>query len=65
MPIYEYRCTEGHEFELQQRIGDPPLKRCKCGKLCHRLLFPTNFVLKGGGWAKDSYSPSGEKKEKK
>jgi len=64
VPIYEYRCEEGHEFTLQQRIVDPPVERCKCGKKCRRLLFPTSFVLKGNGWSKDGYSPSGKKKEK-
>ena len=24
MPIYEYRCENGHLFEVMQRISDPP-----------------------------------------
>lgn len=29
MPTYEYRCSEGHEFEKQQSIKDEPLKECE------------------------------------
>ena len=32
MPVYGYRCTNGHRFEVQQRITEPPLTVCpQCG----------------------------------
>jgi len=60
MPVYEYRCDEGHEFEVNQRITDDPLTECVvedcgaegvavCGEPCHRLISTgTNFKFKGG-----------------
>jgi len=56
---YEYECTAcGHEWEAQQKITSKPLKRCpKCKKkTAKRLISCSNFILKGGGWAKEGYS---------
>ena len=52
MPTYEYKCGEGGEFEKEQRITDPPLKKCPhCGKPVTRLVGGSGgFVLKGGNW---------------
>lgn len=58
MPIYEYGCGAcGHKFEEQQKMADPPLKVCpQCNKeSLEKLIAPTTFVLKGGGWYKDGY----------
>jgi putative FmdB family regulatory protein len=63
MPVYEYLCDGGHEFILDQRMVDPPIKICKCGKKCKRLISSSSFHLKGPGWAKDGYE-SGNKKKK-
>jgi len=76
MPTYEYKCDEGHEFEVEQSINDAPLTECtveecaadgmyECGEPCRRQISPTSFHLKGPGWAKDGYSSSGDKKKKK
>ncbi len=59
MPIYEYGCEGcGHQFEIQQKISDAPLKKCpECGKLkLEKLISATAFHLKGSGWYKDLYS---------
>src|SRR5262245_66685154 len=59
MPIYEYRCDKcEREFEVEQRITDPPLGACpKCrSRKVRRLISQTSFVLKGGGWYSDLYS---------
>lgn len=59
MPIYEYRCSQcGHEFELEQRITEPPTRRCvKCGRhSAVRTISATTFRLKGAGWYADGYS---------
>ena len=59
MPIYEYACDKcDHEFEVEQRISDDPVKTCpKCrSRKVKRLISRTSFVLKGSGWYSDLYS---------
>ena len=59
MPIYEYQCEKcSHEFELEQRITDDPVKTCpKCrSRRVKKLISQTSFVLKGSGWYSDLYS---------
>lgn len=60
MPMYAYRCTKcGSEEEHIQRFSDPPKATCDaCGAPLERLLSPTAFHLKGGGWYKDGYASS-------
>src|SRR5215510_13317835 len=59
MPTYEYGCSNGHTFEVEQRITEEPLKRCKvCKAKVQRLLSAPRFILKGGGWYADGYSGS-------
>lgn len=56
MPTYEYECTNGHHFEVEQSIKDPALKRCKlCRAKAQRLISASHFILKGGGWYADGY----------
>ncbi len=62
MPTYEYECTQGHTFEVVQRITEDPLTRCQvCKAKAKRLISSANFILKGGGWYSDGYSASGSK----
>ncbi len=69
MPIYEYTCRKGHEFEAFQKITDKPLEKCeKCGARAKRLISNTSFQLKGSGWYVTDYAgkkPGPEKEEKK
>jgi putative FmdB family regulatory protein len=59
MPTYEYECSKGHHFEVEQSINDEPLKRCKvCRAKVHRLISASNFILKGSGWYADGYGSS-------
>jgi putative FmdB family regulatory protein len=61
MPTYTYHCDAcNSEFEKEQRIVEPPLKKCaKCGKpKARRLITGANFILKGGGWYSDGYGSS-------
>ena len=69
MPIYEYRCTRcGKEFEVFQKITDPPKKRCPtCSGRAVRLISNSSFILKGSGWYATEYArkdKKGEEKEK-
>ncbi len=59
MPIYEYACsTCGEDFEVLQKISDPPLKLHTCSPKSRvkRKLSLSAFQLKGGGWYKEGYS---------
>lgn len=53
MPNYDYRCPEGHVFEVWQRMADPPGADCpECGQAATRLFFPAGIVFKGSGFYK-------------
>src|ERR1700720_3090029 len=53
MPIYGYRCTRGHHFEIQQRITEAPLTQCpQCGAPVTRVFYPVGIIFKGGGFYK-------------
>ncbi len=53
MPVYGYRCTNGHQFEIQQRITDPPLTQCsECGAPVTRVFYPVGIIFRGGGFYK-------------
>ena len=64
MPTYEYRCPEGHEFELFQRISDPPRAACpECGKQAERMLSTgAGLLFKGSGFYITDYRSDGYKK---
>jgi putative FmdB family regulatory protein len=62
MPTYGYRCSNcGHEFEIQQKITDQPLKTCpNCeGKLA-KILYPVGISFKGSGFYTTDYKGSGK-----
>ena len=50
MPTYDYRCPEGHRFELFQKMSDDPHQPCpECGEMAERLMSAGTGFLKGGG----------------
>jgi len=64
MPTYNYQCDAcKHEFEREQRISEPPLKKCpRCGRRrSRRMITNGNFILKGGGWYADGYGAGSKK----
>ena len=63
MPIYEYRCPDGHTFETFQRMSDPPAEVCEvCGKgPVEKLLYPVAVHFKGSGFYSTDYGRSGRK----
>jgi putative FmdB family regulatory protein len=66
MPIYEYRCPNGHVFELFQKIGDAPPEKCEvCGEgPLERVLYPVAVHFKGSGFYTTDYGRgSGKKKD--
>lgn len=58
MPIYEYECEKCQKhFEYLQKMSDAPKTKCEaCGGALTKLISPSGFILKGGGWYKDLYS---------
>lgn len=64
MPTYEYECPRcPRVFEVRQRISEAALTTCeRCGGPIHRLLAPTPFILKGGGWYVTDYPSDARKK---
>lgn len=65
MPIYEYRCPNGHTFEVFQRMSDPPSESCvTCGASpVEKILFPVAVHFKGSGFYSTDYG-KGNKKAK-
>jgi putative FmdB family regulatory protein len=60
VPIYEYRCPNGHVFEIFQRMDDPPPEKCEiCGAApVERVLFPVAVHFKGSGFYSTDYGRS-------
>jgi putative FmdB family regulatory protein len=63
MPIYEYRCPNGHTFEVFQRMTDAPVERCEvCGAgPVEKVLFPVAVHFKGSGFYSTDYGRGGRK----
>ena len=56
MPIYEYRCENGHTFEVMQRMTDDPLTVCAvCGAPVQRVFHPVAVHFKGSGFYNTDY----------
>jgi putative FmdB family regulatory protein len=65
VPIYEYKCPQGHVFELFQRMSDPPPAACEiCGQApVERVLYPVAVHFKGSGFYSTDYGRGGRKRE--
>jgi len=56
MPIYEYRCENGHTFEELQRMTDDPLTSCTtCEAPVQRVFHPVAVHFKGSGFYTTDY----------
>ena len=56
MPIYEYRCTNGHTFEVIQSMSDDPVETCEvCGEPVERVFHPVAVHFKGSGFYSTDY----------
>jgi putative FmdB family regulatory protein len=65
MPIYEYRCPNGHLFELFQRMGDDPPAVCEiCGEgPVTKVLHPVPVFFKGSGFYSTDYGRGAKRKK--
>jgi putative FmdB family regulatory protein len=57
MPLYEYKCPDGHVFELFHGINEEPPESCPvCGKgPLVRVLHPVAVHFKGSGFYSTDY----------
>ena len=56
MPIYEYRCKNGHTLEVMQRMSDDPLSSCTtCEAPVQRVFHPVAVHFKGSGFYNTDY----------
>ena len=56
MPIYEYRCENGHTFEVTQSMSDDPVQTCEvCGAPVERVFHPVAVHFKGSGFYSTDY----------
>ena len=64
MPIYEYRCENGHLFEVMQKMSDPPVTACEtCAATVQRVFHPIAVHFKGSGFYNTDYGTSKRKRE--
>ncbi len=64
MPIYEYRCENGHLFEVMQKISDDPVTRCEtCEAPVQRVFHPVAVHFKGSGFYNTDYGTAKRKRE--
>jgi putative FmdB family regulatory protein len=66
MPIYEYKCENGHIFDVLQKMSDDPLQECiECGAPVRKVLQPVGISFKGSGFYSTDYNKKGPKEEPK
>ncbi|MDQ3823034.1 MAG: zinc ribbon domain-containing protein [Actinomycetota bacterium] len=65
MPIYEYKCPNGHVFERFQRMSDPAPDACdECGEgPVQRVLYPVAVHFKGSGFYSTDYGRGSRKRD--
>jgi putative FmdB family regulatory protein len=66
MPIYEYRCGQGHTFEVMQRMSDEPVASCEmCAAPVERVFHPVAVHFKGSGFYNTDYGTRKRSREQK
>jgi len=71
MPVYDFKCNNsscGLDYEVSEELSIKEYESlCREERLCpncdvemDRIITKTNFILKGGGWAKDGYEKNGK-----
>src|SRR5215210_7783008 len=66
VPTYEYKCPNGHVFEVFKRIADPPPEKCPVCEASpvETVLYPVPVHFRGSGFYSTDYGRGGRKKEK-
>jgi putative FmdB family regulatory protein len=65
VPTYEYKCPNGHVFEVFKRIAEPAPDACAvCGASpVETVLYPVPVHFRGSGFYSTDYGRGGRKKE--
>ena len=65
MPTYDYQCSNGHTFELFQKMSDEPVTECpECGAEARRQISGgAGFLFKGDGFYITDYRSEDYKKK--
>src|ERR671927_302438 len=64
MPIYEYRCDNGHHFDVMQKMTDDPVTECEvCGAPVQRVFHPVAVHFKGSGFYNTDYGTAKRRRE--
>ena len=65
MPTYDYQCSNGHAFELFQKMSDEPVASCpECGAEARRQISGgAGFLFKGDGFYITDYRSDDYKKK--
>ena len=65
LPTYEYECTEGHHFEVFQKMSDDAVSACaECGAPAERKISGgAGFLFKGEGFYITDYRSDDYKKK--
>ena len=64
MPIYEYRCENGHVFEVMQKMSEGPVTECEtCGAPVQRVFHPIAVHFKGSGFYNTDYGTAKRRRE--
>jgi putative FmdB family regulatory protein len=65
MPTYDYRCKDGHEFEVFHKMSEDGPDTCEvCGKSpVEIVLYPVAVHFKGSGFYSTDYGRGNSKRE--
>jgi putative FmdB family regulatory protein len=64
MPIYEYRCENGHTVEVMQKMTDDPVSVCStCEAPVQRVFHPVAVHFKGKGFYNTDYGTKRRQRE--
>jgi len=56
MPIYKYKCENGHLFDVMQKLFDDPLASCiECSAPLRKVMQQVNMSFKGSGFYSTDY----------
>jgi putative FmdB family regulatory protein len=56
MPIYKYKCENGHHFDVMQKLFNDPLASCiECSAPVRKVMQPVNISFKGLGFYSTDY----------
>ena len=67
MPIYEYKCENGHVFDVLQSMYEGLLTECiECSAPVRKILHPVGISFKGSGFYSTDYrgAPKAETSDK-